>query len=146
MFKKLLRILTGKSANVSQHYKLHYVLWMKSVATVSKGGGALRMVNWWCCRPNRLVITGLQVDETVMGNIWCWCKGSVFYIGIILFCLSSLSSPQTLLLLPLQSPVESISLLSSSLIGQSSGGDAPLMSLPTLMTKPVGQYLDLTLL
>ncbi|XP_041798410.1 epithelial splicing regulatory protein 1 isoform X1 [Chelmon rostratus] len=45
-----------------------------------------------------------------------------------------------------QSPAESISLLSSSLIGQSSGGDAPLMSLPALMTKPAGQYLDLTLL
>ncbi|XP_076594405.1 epithelial splicing regulatory protein 1 isoform X1 [Chaetodon auriga] len=45
-----------------------------------------------------------------------------------------------------QSPTESLSLLSSSLIGQSSGGDAPLMSLPTLMTKPAGQYLDLTLL
>ncbi|TDH11842.1 hypothetical protein EPR50_G00064910 [Perca flavescens] len=44
------------------------------------------------------------------------------------------------------SPAESISLLSSSLIGQSSGGDAPLMSLPALMTKPAGQYLDLTLL
>ncbi|KAF1387898.1 hypothetical protein PFLUV_G00084700 [Perca fluviatilis] len=44
------------------------------------------------------------------------------------------------------SPAESVSLLSSSLIGQSSGGDAPLMSLPTLMTKPAGQYLDLTLL
>nr|XP_046256808.1 epithelial splicing regulatory protein 1 isoform X2 [Scatophagus argus] len=45
-----------------------------------------------------------------------------------------------------QSPTESVSLLSSSLIGQSSGGDAPLMSLPTLMPKPAGQYLDLTLL
>ncbi|XP_034730600.1 epithelial splicing regulatory protein 1 isoform X2 [Etheostoma cragini] len=45
-----------------------------------------------------------------------------------------------------QSPVESVSLLSSSLIGQSSGGDAPLMSLPALMTKPAGQYLDLNLL
>ncbi|XP_044215973.1 epithelial splicing regulatory protein 1 isoform X1 [Thunnus albacares] len=45
-----------------------------------------------------------------------------------------------------QSPAESVSLLSSSLIGQSSGGDAPLMSLPALMTKPAGQYLDLTLL
>ncbi|KAM7420755.1 hypothetical protein PAMA_015126 [Pampus argenteus] len=45
-----------------------------------------------------------------------------------------------------QSPSESISLLSSSLIGQSSGGDAPLMSLPAIMTKPAGQYLDLTLL
>ncbi|XP_071325258.1 epithelial splicing regulatory protein 1 isoform X3 [Trachinotus anak] len=45
-----------------------------------------------------------------------------------------------------QSPAESVSLLSSSLIGQSSGGDAPLMSLPSLMTKPAGQYLDLTLL
>ncbi|XP_071772894.1 epithelial splicing regulatory protein 1 isoform X3 [Centroberyx gerrardi] len=44
-----------------------------------------------------------------------------------------------------QSPAESVPLLSSSLIGQSSGGDAPLMSLP-LMTKPGGQYLDLTLL
>ncbi|XP_042345754.1 epithelial splicing regulatory protein 1 isoform X1 [Plectropomus leopardus] len=44
------------------------------------------------------------------------------------------------------SPAESVSLLSSSLIGQSSGGDAPLMSLPALMTKPAGQYLDLTLL
>ncbi|XP_059194420.1 epithelial splicing regulatory protein 1 [Centropristis striata] len=44
------------------------------------------------------------------------------------------------------SPAESMPLLSSSLIGQSSGGDAPLMSLPALMTKPAGQYLDLTLL
>ncbi|KAA8591591.1 hypothetical protein FQN60_016965 [Etheostoma spectabile] len=43
-------------------------------------------------------------------------------------------------------PVESVSLLSSGLIGQSSGSDAPLMSLPALMTKPAGQYLDLTLL
>ncbi|XP_068998957.1 epithelial splicing regulatory protein 1 isoform X4 [Embiotoca jacksoni] len=45
-----------------------------------------------------------------------------------------------------QSPAESLSLLSSSLIGQSGIGDAPLMSLPALMTKPGGQYLDLTLL
>ncbi|XP_008301245.1 epithelial splicing regulatory protein 1 isoform X3 [Stegastes partitus] len=45
-----------------------------------------------------------------------------------------------------QGPAESVSLLSSSLIGQSSGGEAPLMSLPALMTKPGGQYLDLTLL
>ncbi|XP_069552136.1 epithelial splicing regulatory protein 1 isoform X4 [Brachyistius frenatus] len=45
-----------------------------------------------------------------------------------------------------QSPAESLSLLSSSLIGQSGVGDAPLMSLPALMTKPGGQYLDLTLL
>ncbi|XP_049439985.1 epithelial splicing regulatory protein 1 isoform X3 [Epinephelus fuscoguttatus] len=45
-----------------------------------------------------------------------------------------------------QSPVESVSLLSSSLMGQSGGGDAPLMSLPALMTKPAGQYLDLTLM
>ncbi|XP_045901024.1 epithelial splicing regulatory protein 1 isoform X1 [Micropterus dolomieu] len=45
-----------------------------------------------------------------------------------------------------QNPAESVSLLSSSLIGQSSGGDASLMSLPALMTKPAGQYLDLTLL
>ncbi|XP_075965276.1 epithelial splicing regulatory protein 1 isoform X2 [Anarhichas minor] len=45
-----------------------------------------------------------------------------------------------------QSPAESMSLLSSSLIGQSSGGDAALMSLPALMTKPSGPYLDLTLL
>ncbi|TNN02569.1 hypothetical protein fugu_010056 [Takifugu bimaculatus] len=44
------------------------------------------------------------------------------------------------------SPVEPVSLPSSSLIGQSSLGDAPLMSFPALMTKPVGQYLDLTLL
>ncbi|XP_037640174.1 epithelial splicing regulatory protein 1 isoform X2 [Sebastes umbrosus] len=44
------------------------------------------------------------------------------------------------------SPAESMSLLNSSLIGQSSGGDAPLMSLPALMNKPAGQYLDLTLL
>lgn len=42
--------------------------------------------------------------------------------------------------------METVSLLSSSLIGQSSGGDTPLMSLPALMTKPLGQYLDLTLL
>ncbi|XP_030014103.1 epithelial splicing regulatory protein 1 isoform X3 [Sphaeramia orbicularis] len=45
-----------------------------------------------------------------------------------------------------QSPAESVSLLSGSLVGQSSGGDAPLMSLPALVTKPAGQYLDLTLL
>ncbi|XP_028983736.1 epithelial splicing regulatory protein 1 isoform X3 [Betta splendens] len=54
---------------------------------------------------------------------------------------------RTLLTQPKEwSPVESVSLLSSSLIGQSSGGDAALMSLPALMTKPAGQYLDLTLL
>ncbi|CAK6960654.1 epithelial splicing regulatory protein 1 isoform X1 [Scomber scombrus] len=45
-----------------------------------------------------------------------------------------------------QRPAESVSVLNSSLIGQSSGGDAPLMSLPAFMTKPAGQYLDLTLL
>ncbi|XP_029360123.1 epithelial splicing regulatory protein 1 isoform X3 [Echeneis naucrates] len=45
-----------------------------------------------------------------------------------------------------QSPAESVSLLSSSLIGQSSGGDAPHMSLPALITKGAGQYLDLSLL
>ncbi|XP_044063975.1 epithelial splicing regulatory protein 1 isoform X1 [Siniperca chuatsi] len=78
--------------------------------------------------------------------------------------LSSLSSPGGLVRMPgltynnngvkdlinamqgYQNPAESISLLSSSLIGQSSGGDASLMSLPALMTKPAGQYLDLTLL
>ncbi|KAM9852378.1 epithelial splicing regulatory protein 1 isoform 2-T2 [Aulostomus maculatus] len=43
-------------------------------------------------------------------------------------------------------PVESLSFLSSSLICQSNGADAPLMSLPAVMTKPAGQYLDLTLL
>ncbi|KAM6910200.1 epithelial splicing regulatory protein 1 isoform 2-T2 [Xenentodon cancila] len=43
-------------------------------------------------------------------------------------------------------PAESVSLLSTSLIGQSGRGDAPLMSLPTLMAKPGEQYLDLTLL
>ncbi|XP_026173177.1 epithelial splicing regulatory protein 1 isoform X2 [Mastacembelus armatus] len=54
---------------------------------------------------------------------------------------------RTLLTQPKEwSPVESVSLLSSSLIGQSSGGDAPIMSIPALMTKPAGQYLDLTLL
>ncbi|XP_039973172.1 epithelial splicing regulatory protein 1 isoform X1 [Xiphias gladius] len=54
---------------------------------------------------------------------------------------------RTLLTQPKEwSPMESVSLLSSSLIGQSSGGDARLMSLPALMTKPAGQYLDLTLL
>ncbi|XP_076009926.1 epithelial splicing regulatory protein 1 isoform X2 [Genypterus blacodes] len=54
---------------------------------------------------------------------------------------------RTLLTQPKEwSHLESLPLLSSSLIGQSSGGDAPLMSLPTLMTKPGGQYLDLTLL
>ncbi|XP_071385328.1 epithelial splicing regulatory protein 1 isoform X2 [Centroberyx affinis] len=54
---------------------------------------------------------------------------------------------RTLLTQPKEwSPAESVPLLSSSLIGQSSGGDAPLMSLPPLMTKPGGQYLDLTLL
>lgn len=45
-----------------------------------------------------------------------------------------------------QNPAESVSLLSSSLIGQCSSSEAPLMSLPALMTKPGGQYLDLTLL
>lgn len=44
-----------------------------------------------------------------------------------------------------QGPAESVSLLSSSLIGQSSG-EVPLMALPPLMTKPGEQYLDLTLL
>ncbi|KAF7227303.1 epithelial splicing regulatory protein 1 isoform X2 [Nothobranchius furzeri] len=55
---------------------------------------------------------------------------------------------RTLLTQPKEwSPMETVSLLSSGLIGQSSGGDAPLMSLPALMTKPAGQeYLDLTLL
>ncbi|XP_069392966.1 epithelial splicing regulatory protein 1 isoform X1 [Paralichthys olivaceus] len=54
---------------------------------------------------------------------------------------------RTLLTQPKEwSPLESVSLLNSSLIGQSSGGDAPLMSLPALMTKPGGQYLDLALL
>ncbi|CAG6015474.1 unnamed protein product [Menidia menidia] len=43
-------------------------------------------------------------------------------------------------------PAESVSLLSSSLMGQSSGADASLMSLPALMAKPGGQYLDMTLL
>ncbi|XP_054903717.1 epithelial splicing regulatory protein 1 isoform X2 [Poeciliopsis prolifica] len=43
-------------------------------------------------------------------------------------------------------PVESVSLLTSSLMGQTGGGETPLMSLP-LITKPGGhQYLDLTLL
>lgn len=41
--------------------------------------------------------------------------------------------------------METVSLLSSSVIGQSSGGDTPLVSLP-LVNKPLGQYLDLTLL
>ncbi|XP_056300955.1 epithelial splicing regulatory protein 1 isoform X2 [Pseudoliparis swirei] len=45
-----------------------------------------------------------------------------------------------------QSPTDSVSLLSSLLIGQSSGGNAALMSLPALMTKPAGSYLDLALL
>ncbi|XP_037309677.2 epithelial splicing regulatory protein 1 isoform X3 [Pungitius pungitius] len=45
-----------------------------------------------------------------------------------------------------QSPAESVSLLSSSLIGQPSGGNAPLMSLPALMTNQAGPYLDLALL
>ncbi|XP_029928732.1 epithelial splicing regulatory protein 1 isoform X2 [Myripristis murdjan] len=54
---------------------------------------------------------------------------------------------RTLLTQPKEwSPAESVPLLSSSLIGQSSGGDAPLMPLPPLFTKPGGQYLDLTLL
>ncbi|XP_041844960.1 epithelial splicing regulatory protein 1 isoform X2 [Melanotaenia boesemani] len=43
-------------------------------------------------------------------------------------------------------PVESVSLVNSSLTSQSSGGDGPLMSLPSLMAKPGGQYMDLTLL
>ncbi|XP_008430874.1 epithelial splicing regulatory protein 1 isoform X1 [Poecilia reticulata] len=43
-------------------------------------------------------------------------------------------------------PVESVSLLNSSLMGQTGAGETPLMSLP-LITKPGGhQYLDLTLL
>ncbi|KAM4567843.1 epithelial splicing regulatory protein 1 isoform 2-T2 [Fundulus diaphanus] len=42
-------------------------------------------------------------------------------------------------------PMESVSLLNSSLMGQTSGGETHLMSLP-LFTKPGGQYLDLTLL
>ncbi|KAM8870854.1 epithelial splicing regulatory protein 1 isoform 2-T2 [Spinachia spinachia] len=45
-----------------------------------------------------------------------------------------------------QSPAESVALLSSSLIGQPSGGDAPLMSFPALMAKQAGQYLDVALL
>ncbi|XP_034030750.1 epithelial splicing regulatory protein 1 isoform X3 [Thalassophryne amazonica] len=54
---------------------------------------------------------------------------------------------RTLLTQPKEwSPMEPVSLLSSSLIGQPSGGDAPLLSLPFVMTKPAGQYLDLTLL
>ncbi|XP_012704782.2 epithelial splicing regulatory protein 1 isoform X3 [Fundulus heteroclitus] len=44
-----------------------------------------------------------------------------------------------------QGPMESVSLLNSSLMGQTSGGETHLMSLP-LITKPGGQYLDLTLL
>ncbi|KAM4567844.1 epithelial splicing regulatory protein 1 isoform 3-T3 [Fundulus diaphanus] len=44
-----------------------------------------------------------------------------------------------------QGPMESVSLLNSSLMGQTSGGETHLMSLP-LFTKPGGQYLDLTLL
>lgn len=45
-----------------------------------------------------------------------------------------------------QSPTESLSLLNSSLMGQSTGGEVPLVTLPPLMTKPGEQYLDLTLL
>ncbi|XP_017280518.1 epithelial splicing regulatory protein 1 isoform X3 [Kryptolebias marmoratus] len=45
-----------------------------------------------------------------------------------------------------QGPAESVSLLSSSPIGQSSRGDIPLVSLPPLVSKPGEQYLDLTLL
>ncbi|XP_028325781.1 epithelial splicing regulatory protein 1 isoform X3 [Gouania willdenowi] len=53
---------------------------------------------------------------------------------------------RTLLTQPKEwAPAESIALLSSNLIGQSSAGDAPLMTLPALVNKP-GQYLDLALL
>ncbi|KAJ3597252.1 hypothetical protein NHX12_000780 [Muraenolepis orangiensis] len=45
-----------------------------------------------------------------------------------------------------QSPLEAVSHLSSSLIGQSGIRDFPLMPLPPLMTKAGGQYLDLALL
>uniref|UniRef100_A0A3P9IBA2 Epithelial splicing regulatory protein 1 n=1 Tax=Oryzias latipes TaxID=8090 RepID=A0A3P9IBA2_ORYLA len=45
-----------------------------------------------------------------------------------------------------QVPAESVSLLSSSPIGHSSGTDTPFMSIPTFITKLGGQYLDLTLL
>ncbi|XP_061771650.1 epithelial splicing regulatory protein 1 isoform X1 [Nerophis ophidion] len=45
-----------------------------------------------------------------------------------------------------QTAVEPVSLLSSSLIGQSGGGDPPVVSLPALVSKPAGQYLDLSLL
>ncbi|XP_054638916.1 epithelial splicing regulatory protein 1 isoform X3 [Dunckerocampus dactyliophorus] len=45
-----------------------------------------------------------------------------------------------------QTPVEPLSLLSSSLMGQSGGGDPPVVSLPSLVSKPAAQYLDLSLL
>ncbi|KAM9783037.1 epithelial splicing regulatory protein 1 [Neosynchiropus ocellatus] len=41
---------------------------------------------------------------------------------------------------------EPVSLLNGSLVCQTGGGDAPLMSLPAIIPKPAGQYLDLTLM
>ncbi|XP_077577288.1 epithelial splicing regulatory protein 1 isoform X1 [Stigmatopora nigra] len=45
-----------------------------------------------------------------------------------------------------QTAMEPVSVLSSSLIGQAAGGEPPLVSLPGLMAKPSGHYLDLSLL
>ncbi|XP_051920442.1 epithelial splicing regulatory protein 1 isoform X2 [Hippocampus zosterae] len=45
-----------------------------------------------------------------------------------------------------QTAVEPVSVLSSSLLGQAGGGEPPVVSLPALMTKPTGHYLDLSLL
>ncbi|XP_061531256.1 epithelial splicing regulatory protein 1 isoform X2 [Phycodurus eques] len=45
-----------------------------------------------------------------------------------------------------QTAVEPVSVLSSSLIGQAGGGEPPVVSLPALVSKPAGHYLDLSLL
>ncbi|XP_061674912.1 epithelial splicing regulatory protein 1 isoform X1 [Syngnathoides biaculeatus] len=45
-----------------------------------------------------------------------------------------------------QTGVEPVSVLSGSLIGQAAGGEAPVVSLPALLSKPAGHYLDLSLL
>lgn len=104
---------------------------------------ALRMVSWWYRSLNGSVITGIikrwmrwwvTSGAGLVWSLYVW----YLYIGIIIFFIF----PPPLH----QSPLDSVSLLSSGLIGQSNGGDAPLMSLPAVMTKPAGQYLDLTLL
>ncbi|XP_077431067.1 epithelial splicing regulatory protein 1 isoform X2 [Vanacampus margaritifer] len=45
-----------------------------------------------------------------------------------------------------QTAMEPVSVLSSSLIGQPGAGEPPIVSLPALMPKPSGHYLDLSLL